>query len=802
MKTNTKVPKTPFFAAFSVGAVLFSAHAGGGFATGNQANTYYVGLGWTGIISAIAAMLLLTLTMREAMIMYNSRGLTSYKQLFETLYHPFDKIEWAFELFFYIMVLMAVAAAISGAASALTTYFGLNYYIGVVAVGALVLVLTIFGAGIVRAASTYMGIAILVTAVAIYAVGIAWSGNLQEALWQDFTTQGFGNVPTAVLHAFTYAGFQCVTLPTMVACGTTMRSKQGCAKAMWISFVMNAVALVLSVFMLMSWQSVYTAVEGGSTIPTLTVCKIIGIPAMVAVYGTCLLLCLISTGVTTIFGFVARFEKLPLGVIQDKGTGTVKKLFVDDVDSLEVLLAHSMPEGIANLMIPIAVYVAMFFVDWKLALLSLASIPISLIAMMTMYSVGMKKMGPYYMAGQKMNNTIIEYINGMEVVKVFNKDADSYERFRKDVSDYRDYTLAWYKAAWPWMAIYSSLLPCTIILTLPVGAWFVLSGWSTLPNLILVLCLSLSIGMPLLKSLGFLPTMPQLNYKISALEQVLDAPELQQTEDAFHGKDDTITYDHVSFAYQTTQPGPDGKPVVIEDEVLHDISFTAKAGQKTALVGESGSGKSTLAKLLIHYYDPQKGSISIGGQKLCDMSLEALNSRISYVAQDQYLFNTSLFENIRLGRLNATDEEVVEAAKKAQCMEFLEKLPQGIHSMAGDAGKMLSGGQHQRISLARAILKDAPIVVLDEATAYADPENEEKMEAAIAELVKGKTLVVIAHKLPAIMNADQICVMDHGKLVATGKHQELIQSCPEYQKLWKAAQDSAEWKVHTAKEGK
>ena len=260
-----------------------------------------------------------------------------------------------------------------------------------------------------------------------------------------------------------------------------------------------------------------------------------------------------------------RFEKLPLGVIQDKGTGTVKKLFVDDVDSLEVLLAHSMPEGIANLMVPIAVYVAMFFVDWKLALLSLASIPISLIAMMTMYSVGMKKMGPYYMAGQKMNNTIIEYINGMEVVKVFNKDADSYERFRKDVSDYRDYTLAWYKAAWPWMAIYSSLLPCTVILTLPLGAWFVLSGWSALPDLILVLCLSLSIGMPLLKSLGFLPTMPQLNYKISALEQVLDAPELQQAPDSFHGKDDTITYDHVSFGYTKTQPGPDGKPMVISE---------------------------------------------------------------------------------------------------------------------------------------------------------------------------------------------------------------------------------------------
>lgn len=312
MKASTpKIPKTPFIAAFSVGAVLFSAHAGGGFATGNQANTYYVGLGWTGVLSAIVAMLLLTLTMREAMIMYNSRGLKTYKQLFETLYHPFDKLEWAFEIFFYIMVLMAVAAAISGAASALNNYFTLDYYVGIMVVGLIVLALTIFGAGIVRAASTYMGLAILVTAISIYVIGIFKSdSSIFSVLAADFRTTGFANIPKAVLNAFTYAGFQCVTLPTMVACGTTMRSKNGCAKAMWISFVMNAVALVLSVFMLLSWQGVYTSVEGGATIPTLTVCKVIGMPAMVAVYGTCLLLCLISTGVTTIFGFVARFEKL------------------------------------------------------------------------------------------------------------------------------------------------------------------------------------------------------------------------------------------------------------------------------------------------------------------------------------------------------------------------------------------------------------------------------------------------------------------------------------------------------------
>ena len=307
------IAKTPFALAFSVGAVLFSAHAGGGFATGNQANTYYVELGWAGTIAAVIAMLLLTLTMRQAMVMYNSRGLTSYKQLFETLYHPFDKIEWLFEIFFYIMVLMAVAAAISGAASAMNGYFGINYYAGIVVVGIIVLMLTIFGAGIVRAASTYMGMAILVTAITIYIVGIFKSDSaITSILAADFKAAGFGNMPKAIVNAFVYAGFQCVTLPTMIACGTPLTNRKGCGKAMWISFAMNTVALVHSIFMLQSWHGAYTSVEGGTTIPTLTSCNAMGMSWLTTIYGMCLLLCLISTGVTTIFGFVARFEKLPM----------------------------------------------------------------------------------------------------------------------------------------------------------------------------------------------------------------------------------------------------------------------------------------------------------------------------------------------------------------------------------------------------------------------------------------------------------------------------------------------------------
>jgi ATP-binding cassette subfamily B protein len=482
-----------------------------------------------------------------------------------------------------------------------------------------------------------------------------------------------------------------------------------------------------------------------------------------------------------------RLEKLPLGVIQEKGTGTIKKMFVEDIEAMELLLAHAIPEGISNIAIPTVTVILMFFVDWKLALLCIAALPIGLIAMKMMYKSGTSKMGAFYASAQKMNNTIIEYVNGMEVVKVFNRDGESYRRFETDVKSYRDFTLDWYKECWPWMAVYNSALPCVALFLLPVGTWFVLREWSTLPNLVLVLCMSFSVGGPLLRALGFASTIPQLNYKIKALEDLLDHPELCCADTCFKGKDHSISFENIKFSYTDT-------------EVLHGVSLDIPEGSLTALVGESGSGKSTLAKLLVHFYDVNGGSIRIGGQDIRDMSIEALNNEISYVSQEQFLFNISLLENIRLGKPDATDAEVMAAAEKAQCGEFLSRLEKGIHTLAGDGGKQLSGGERQRISLARAILKNAPIVVLDEATAFMDPENEAKMNAAIAEIIADKTVIVIAHRLHSIVNADRICVMDSGNIAACDTHANLLSYCEEYQKLWNAAQSSMEWKVSAEKE--
>jgi hypothetical protein len=479
-----------------------------------------------------------------------------------------------------------------------------------------------------------------------------------------------------------------------------------------------------------------------------------------------------------------KLEKKPLGSIQELGTGNLKKMFVDDIDSMELLLAHALPEGIANSLVPILLYIAIFIVDLRLGLLSLITLPIGIWAMGTMFSVGTKYMNDYYMARVKMNNTIIEYINGMEVVKVFNKDMDSYKKYREDVINYRDFTLFWYGLCWTWMALYTVVLPALALFMLPVGAWMCMIGILSPSKLILALCLSFAVGVPLLKAMSFMSVIPQLAKKIESLEQMMDLKPLKQGGNAFAAKNFDIDFKSVSFAYKDTN-------------VLQDINLHIKEGTMTALVGESGSGKSTLAKLLVHFYDVNEGSISIGGQDITSIDPKELNNQISYVAQEQFLFNTSLYENIKIGKPSASKEEVMEAARKAQCMEFLERLEKGIDTMAGDGGKSLSGGERQRICLARAILKDAPIIVLDEATAFIDPENEDKLNLAISEIIKNKTVIVIAHRLSSIQSAGQICVLSEGKITACATHDELIKDCSEYKALWDKSNEIKNWKVNT-----
>ena len=477
-----------------------------------------------------------------------------------------------------------------------------------------------------------------------------------------------------------------------------------------------------------------------------------------------------------------KMEKLPLGIIESKGVGAFKKIFTDDIDSFEQLLAHAIPEGISNALGTLLVLLGIFSCDWRLGVLVLIIVPLGLIPVMLMYKIGNKGMANYYTASQIMNNTIIEYINGMEVVKVFNKSGESYKKLKTAVNNYRDYTLKWYRSCWPFMAIYQSFLPYTLLFALPVGSILVMKGIVGVAPFILALCLALGLGAPLLRTISFMSVVPQIRYKIEELEKVLDSPPVKEGQNFYQGKSYDICFEHVFFRYD-------------EKEVLHDINLNIKTNTKVALVGESGAGKSTLAKLLIHYYDVNNGKIMIGNQNICDMRLEALNELIAYVSQDNFLFNMSLMENIRIGKPTASDEEVVAAAKKAQCMDFINRLSEGIYTKAGDSGNKLSGGERQRITLARAILKDAPIIVLDEATAFTDSENEIKIESVLSELVKHKTLIVIAHRLTTIVNAQQICILDKGNLVDCGTHKELLEKCEIYRNLWKANQDSTQWQI-------
>lgn len=485
--------------------------------------------------------------------------------------------------------------------------------------------------------------------------------------------------------------------------------------------------------------------------------------------------------------FIEKLMKMPLGEISTKGVGSYKKNLVDDIEAVETLLAHMIPEGIPFVVIPILTYIVIFVVDWRLGFLSLGSIPFGLIPMMFMMKNGMKKMPKYYKSAENMNKTIVEYINGMEVIKIFGRTTDSYKRYKNSVEGYRNFTLDWYKESWTYMAMYTAILPCTVLLLLPVGLNMYLNGTLELSKFIFSLILAMSAGVPLTRALEFAPSALQLTYKIDQLEKTFEGVQLKEGIKDFETRKYNVEFKNVTFAYQ-------------EEEVIKDVSFKLEENTLTAIVGESGSGKSTLAKLLVHFWDIKKGEISIGGKNINEFSVSNLMKGISYVSQDSFLFNTSIMENIRIGNPEATDKEVIKAAKLAQCHEFIMEMDDEYYTSVGDSGDKLSGGQKQRITIARAILKNAPVVIMDEATAFTDPENEDKIQEALSELIVGKTVVVIAHRLSTIIDADNIIVMDNGNLVAQGTHKELLEKSNKYNTLWNSHLETMDWSIEVKEE--
>ena len=488
----------------------------------------------------------------------------------------------------------------------------------------------------------------------------------------------------------------------------------------------------------------------------------------------------------TLYNMRVRFAKdmtnHSFGEIASVGTGKYKKAFVEDINNVERLVAHFIPEGLPNLFLIILVLGAIFITDWRMGLLSLASLPIGLIPTIVMFKQGVVMMPEYYDVKAKLNDTIIEYILGMEVVKVFGTTQKAYKRFTDAVDRNRDKTLGWWKSSWVIQSIVGSGLPCTILCTLPVGLYWYLNGSLGIDVFLFTIMLNLSIGSPFIKFINFLPFIPNVAFAVENLEEIFVKESVSCGLRTDLPDDYTIRYEDITFAYDDV-------------DIIKGLSLELKPNTLTAFVGESGSGKSTLAKLLMHFWDTKTGGITLGGVDIREYTSETYMSQVSYVSQDTHLFSGSIFENIAMGKKGATMDEVIRVAKLSACHDFIMKLEYGYDTQIGDLGGKLSGGERQRLTIARAILKDAPIIILDEATAFADAENEALIQEALSVLLKGKTAIVIAHRLNTIVGADNIVVLEDGIVNTQGTHQELLDSSLVYQRLWERSEQAVDWNL-------
>ena len=486
-----------------------------------------------------------------------------------------------------------------------------------------------------------------------------------------------------------------------------------------------------------------------------------------------------------------RFLKAPLGDVEGHSIGEIKSIMVEKIENMEPPLAHMIPEGSGHILLPVVSLAAICFVDDRIALAALVTLPFSMVLMSLTMVISGKSFTKYDESNAHMNSTIVEYIEGIEVIKAFGRAGTSYEKYSGAILDYKKFVIKWLSSTWITMKLTFALFPSTILGTLPVGLYLTIRGRITISELLLAVMLSMSMVTSFAKIEVFMENIREMKFNIESIEGLLNMRTLPQPEKRVDLKSHDIVMSEVHFSYTGDQ----------KDEVLHGIDLAMPEGGYTALVGPSGGGKSTVAKLISRFWDVTEGSITIGGVNVKDMPLQQLSEMVSFVTQDNFLFRCSILENIRLGDPNATDEQVKEAARKACCEEFIKKLPMGYDTPAGEAGKRLSGGEKQRIAIARIMLKNAPIVILDEATAFTDPENEDKLQKSIEALTKGQTLLVIAHRLSTIADADQIVVLKNGCVEAKGTQEELLDNCALYQRMWQAHVGARHWAVGEKKGG-
>ncbi len=467
-----------------------------------------------------------------------------------------------------------------------------------------------------------------------------------------------------------------------------------------------------------------------------------------------------------------HLARLPIGWFADRKSGDAKKLIIDEPESMELIFAHGIPEGVSALATWVAVSIWLFLVDWRMALATVAVTPVAFVLISTGMARGARRAADYQRAGARMNASVVEFLAGMAVVKIFNRTGESFAETARAVRAYAEVETAWAEDYLPLGGTFYALVLTNVVVILPVGAFLMAAGSLDLSTLVLFVILGANYSQPLMKLFNQFHTLAHISMGSTRIAEALAAEPQADSGRTVALASHDVVFDEVSFGY--------GK-----EEVLHRVSFTAPAGSVTALVGPSGAGKSTVASLVARFWDPRSGRVTLGGVDLREIGLAQLMDMVAFVFQDSFLFSDTIAANIRFGNPKASDAEVEAAARAARAHDFIMAFPDGYGTRLGDRGQLLSGGERQRIAIARAILKDAPVIVLDEATAFADPDNEAAIQEAMGELTAGRTLLVVAHRLHTIMSADQILVVDGGRIVEAGRHDDLVAKGGHYARLWR-----------------